>query len=73
MFCSLPEYRRLGVASLQMDFGIEQADRDPLKCFVEASVMGRPLYEKYGFVGQEPFEIPSEGFTCTVYVRPIMK
>jgi ribosomal protein S18 acetylase RimI-like enzyme len=67
-----PSYRRKGVASMLMDWGVQQADRDGLRCFVDASDQGVPLYKKYGFVGQEPFTIPGEGFTCTSFVRPVM-
>ncbi|CZR52652.1 uncharacterized protein PAC_02529 [Phialocephala subalpina] len=73
MLGTLPEYRRLGVASMLIGWATEQADRDGLECFVDASDKGRPAYEKFGFLGKEPFEIPGLGFACTTYIRPAKK
>ena len=46
-----PEYRRLGIASRMLDLLVEDA-RSKQIAFIslEATAMGRPLYEKYGFV-----------------------
>lgn len=33
-----------------VQWGTQKADELGLKCFVEASYFGRPLYEKFGFV-----------------------
>jgi GNAT superfamily N-acetyltransferase len=73
MLGTLPEYRKLGVASFLVDWAIEQADRDKLECFVDASEKGVPVYKKYGFLPEEPFEVPGTGFTCTSYIRPAKK
>ena len=70
MLGTLPSYRRKGVASLLVDWGVQQADRDGLGCFVDASDEGVPVYRKFGFVGQVPFEVEGAGFSCTSYVRP---
>jgi hypothetical protein len=73
MLGTLDEYRRLGVATMLMQWGVEQADRDKLECFVDASDKGRPVYEKFGFFPEEPFLVPALGFTCTTYIRPAKK
>jgi len=70
MLGTIPEYRKLGAATMLMQWAVEQADRDNLECFVDASDKGRPVYEKFGFSPEEPFEVPGTGFTCTTYIRP---
>jgi GNAT superfamily N-acetyltransferase len=44
-----PVHRLCGVGSLLMAVGISRADELDLECWMEASGMGRPLYEKFGF------------------------
>jgi len=48
----LPEYQRKGVGSKLMAWGLQRADDLGFNVFVEASPMGRGLYEKSGFVFQ---------------------
>lgn len=46
-----PEYRRLEIASRMLDLLVEDAkSRQVAFISLEATAMGRPLYEKYGFV-----------------------
>ena len=46
-----PEYRRNGIAYKTLDLLIEEAKRNGITAIsLEATDMGRPLYEKYGFV-----------------------
>lgn len=46
-----PEYRRRGIASRMLDLLVEDARSKQITFIsLEATVMGRPLYEKYGFV-----------------------
>ena len=45
----LPTHRRQGVGSLLMTVGISLADKLNLECWMEASGMGKPLYEKHDF------------------------
>jgi GNAT superfamily N-acetyltransferase len=45
----IPSHRLRGVGSLLMDVGIGRADGLSLECWMEASAMGKPLYEKFGF------------------------
>ncbi|KAH8728982.1 hypothetical protein GQ44DRAFT_608047 [Phaeosphaeriaceae sp. PMI808] len=44
-----PSYRLRGVGSLLMNAGISRADDLNLECWMEASAMGKPLYEKFGY------------------------
>ena len=46
-----PEYRRKGIAYKTLDLLVEEAKQRKI-CVIslEATKMGRPLYEKYGFV-----------------------
>ena len=46
-----PEYRRKGIAFKTLDLLVQDAkERDVKAISLEATDMGRPLYEKYGFV-----------------------
>lgn len=47
--CCIPSYRRRGVGSLIMQWGIDKAEELGLEAYLEASAMGKPLYEKFGF------------------------
>lgn len=49
-----PEYRRKGIASKMLDLLIQEAtDRGIKKVSLEATQMGRLVYEKYGFVSMK--------------------
>ena len=49
-----PEYRRQGIAFHTLDLLVKDArERDVTQIVLEATDMGRPLYEKYGFVKME--------------------
>jgi predicted GNAT family N-acyltransferase len=45
-----PASRGKGAAGLLIRWGIEQAEKDWVPAYLEAGVMGRPIYERYGFV-----------------------
>lgn len=45
----LPTHRHQGIGSLLMTTGTSLADKLNLECWMEASSMGKPLYEKHGF------------------------
>ena len=55
-----PEYRRRGIAYKTLDMLIGDAKRKGITSIsLEATVMGRPLYEKYGFVSMDDeMELP---------------
>ncbi|KAH6717678.1 hypothetical protein BKA61DRAFT_511935, partial [Leptodontidium sp. MPI-SDFR-AT-0119] len=44
-----PSYQRRGAGKLLVGWGVEEADRRGVKSWVEASVLGKGLYEKFGF------------------------
>jgi GNAT superfamily N-acetyltransferase len=47
---TLPEYRKMGIASKLLDYIIEEArKKNCTKITLNASKMGKPLYERYGF------------------------
>lgn len=49
-----PEYRRQGIAFHTLDLLVKAAkERGISQIALEATDMGRPLYEKYGFVKME--------------------
>lgn len=55
-----PEYRRKGIAYKTLDMLIKDAkSRGVTAISLEATAMGRPLYEKYGFVEmKDEMELP---------------
>lgn len=49
-----PEYRRQGIAYHTLDLLVKAAkEQGVTQIALEATDMGRPLYEKYGFVGMK--------------------
>lgn len=56
------EYRRKGIAYKTLDMLVKDARRNGITAIsLEATEMGRPLYEKYGFVKMETeMELPQE-------------
>lgn len=49
-----PEYRRQGIAFQTLDLLVKDAkEQGVLQIALEATDMGRPLYERYGFVKME--------------------
>lgn len=57
---TVPEYRRKGIAYKTLDMLIEDIKRNGISAIsLEATSMGRPLYEKYGFVKMnDEMELP---------------
>jgi GNAT superfamily N-acetyltransferase len=45
-----PAHRRKGVGALLMSWGVERADEMKMESFLEGTLIGRHLYEKFGFV-----------------------
>jgi GNAT superfamily N-acetyltransferase len=44
-----PDHHRRGAGSLLLKWGLEKADDAGVEAYLEASDMGRPLYERWGF------------------------
>ena len=55
-----PDYRRQGIAYHTLDLLVKEARQAGIPLItLEATSMGRPLYEKYGFVGmRDEMELP---------------
>ena len=53
-----PHHHRRGAGAMQLRWGFEQADKLGVPVWLEASPIGRPLYEREGFetVGWLPFD-----------------
>lgn len=56
-----PEYRRKGIAFKTLDLLVKDAmERGITAISLEATTMGRPLYEKYGFISMnDEMELPN--------------
>lgn len=44
-----PSMRGRGAAGMLIDWGVEKARADGIPAYLEAGVMGKPIYEKFGF------------------------
>lgn len=49
ILCTHPKHHRRGAGAMLIKWGIEEADRLGLECYLEGSKEGRPLYERNGF------------------------
>lgn len=58
-----PDYRRLGIATKTLELLVADAKERGVKAIsLEATDMGRPLYEKFGFVKMNAeMELPEDG------------
>ena len=55
-----PSHRLRGIGCLLMDVGVARADELNLECWLEASEMGKPLYEKFGYQSLLKIALDSE-------------
>lgn len=53
----LPEYRRRGVGSLIMNWGVKKADELQLDSFLESTDLGGALYRNFGFIEVDRTEV----------------
>lgn len=53
----LPEFRRRGAGTQLVQWGIEKADELDMISLLDATPLGKPLYERLGFVAQEKFVV----------------
>jgi predicted N-acetyltransferase YhbS len=60
-----PSFRLRGIGSLLMDIGVVHADELDLECWMEASGMGKPLYEKFGFQSLLKIDFDTEKSNCS--------
>lgn len=63
MLAVRPEYHRRGIGAVHLSWGSEQADKLGLPLYLEASPMGRPLYERHGYekVADFPMDARAHG------------
>lgn len=52
-FFTLPEFRKMGIGHLLMQWGLEKADEKGLDIWIEAAPPAVPFYERHGFVQKE--------------------
>ncbi|KAF2134105.1 hypothetical protein P153DRAFT_281459 [Dothidotthia symphoricarpi CBS 119687] len=70
-----PEHHRRGAGAMLIEWGTEKADDAQLPSFLEATRMGRPLYERMGFEKryEEVFDLSQYGVkgedSSTVMIR----
>jgi GNAT superfamily N-acetyltransferase len=61
LIATRPEFQGKGAAGMLMRWGLEKVDEDGAVSYLEASPEGKPIYEHFGFVGQEELTIDIEG------------
>ncbi|WPH01548.1 Hypothetical protein R9X50_00439500 [Acrodontium crateriforme] len=72
-----PEHHRRGVGKMHLNWGLREADRLNIPVYLEASEMGRPLYERMGFESLKtmPFDARDFGYPesleHTCMLRPV--
>ena len=74
---TLPEHQRRGIGAMHLQWGLQKADEMRLPLYLEASPMGKPLYQKMGFeeVCPIPFDARQWGSSVdmahTCMLRPL--
>lgn len=63
-----PEFQKKGVASRLLEWGCEKMDREGAEGYLDSSVMGKPVYEKFGWVARE--EVKDEKAISVPMLRP---
>jgi GNAT superfamily N-acetyltransferase len=62
MLFTHPKHHRRGAGAMLLKWGIDQADKLELECYLESSVEGRALYERFGFKVLKEFRFNMTGF-----------
>ncbi|KAF7907108.1 uncharacterized protein EAF01_004695 [Botrytis porri] len=68
-----PEFQGKGAAGKLMRWGLERADEDRVETYLEASPMGKEVYEHFGFEEKARLVVPVDGksdFVECMMVRP---
>lgn len=60
-----PDHHRRGAGSLLIQWGVDEMDRLGLIGYLEGSMAGRPLYERFGFLGARELVWDSRPFGGT--------
>jgi predicted N-acetyltransferase YhbS len=61
VLATLPKHQRKGAGSLLMTEFCKQADQTGHRSYVEASPLGRPIYEQFAFETQDTFSVVIDG------------
>jgi GNAT superfamily N-acetyltransferase len=68
------EYKGRGAGSLMIKYGCDLADKDGLEAYLDASMDGFPLYQRFGFVLKAEAAMPGGyGYIDRHMVRPAMR
>ncbi|KAM3067308.1 hypothetical protein ACMFMG_005330 [Clarireedia jacksonii] len=70
---TLPKWQGKGAAGMLIRWGLERADRQGVECYLEASPVGKEVYEHFGFEERGRLVVPVEGkedFVECFMVRP---
>ncbi|KAF2853876.1 hypothetical protein T440DRAFT_515360 [Plenodomus tracheiphilus IPT5] len=73
---TLPEHERRGAGGMLVAWGCERADERGVECYVEASVVGKPLYARFGFEVVREMKVEmgrfgrGEDLVLVIMVRP---
>ena len=70
MLATLPDYQGQGAAGQLIRWGLEQADRDGLEAYIEASPVGAPIYEHFGWVDIDTLVVLDGEYTELCMRRP---
>lgn len=76
MLATHPDHHRRGVGAMQLEWGSKKAEEMGVECYLESSPIGRPLYEKHGYVkvGDLPLDARGHGhekdLPHVVMIRP---
>lgn len=49
ILCVSPEYQRMGIGGKLLEWGLQQADREGVECWIDSSPFGLGLYKKFGW------------------------
>ncbi|MCJ1438299.1 hypothetical protein MMC27_007687 [Xylographa pallens] len=66
---TLPQHQGKGAAGKMIRWGLEQADRDGLEAYVEASPLAVPVYQHYGWKVVADFTLEDRNHTESFMIR----
>jgi GNAT superfamily N-acetyltransferase len=61
MLCLSPEYQRMGVGRKLLEWGMQEADREGVECWIDCSLIGSRLYKEF-----EPSATPLPEFESPI-------
>ncbi|KAL1608293.1 hypothetical protein SLS60_003233 [Paraconiothyrium brasiliense] len=69
----LPQHERRGAGSMLVQWGCERADEAGVEAYLEASLVGAPMYERLGFKPVKHIELDTKTFGAERNERFIIK